>query len=852
MKAENKDSKIEQYAKACRAKFWYSSERQQDAVECRQMYNNDDIALQYSHLYTEARKELSDGSIINLKSPNQMKRTPIVRSKIRRMLADVKPIALEIYRTDAELHDEKIDAKLDDIFTRERTRIENRKRALDIKRQALAMQMQLVQQQSQQQDENGQPVQLSPEQQSQIQSIMTILADAEQFLNGRITHEQAELEQVNSYFDNNFKSESEKTMYKAMSYAIQTKHLDRLKVKGYEEGLVTDQEIYKVHWDGMSDDPDIELILPEYFSYPYNTDCEFIHELPYCQYTRMMAAESVIDKYSRHLDEQEIQRILGKSSNHNTEFDTVYVDINGYPMSGSGVEHHYRSHESEFEFEVSELYFKMEEKLYIVYKPEKGIRGEVPRIVDEATYKKEKAKGKHCEKRYMMKLYEAVFVNSHLLYAKECDTQKRDEYDFGSVRLPFIGYCRNKVNPTYSIMRETKSLQETYDICEWKKLFFVINAQANVTVMDMTQKPASLDLSQWEYFASIGRLLIDPSQGKGRGGQFNQWQEIQRGVSNSVEQLTRIQSYTLQMIGMITGVSDAMEAQIAHQQLATNTLEKITQSYLSTEYYAAKHEFLWNEVMTEYANYCKLSYANGKRATYVIGKKGQELLNIEKESLYGQFKVQLKSTAKAAAIVRSLRQMILPKMQQGTLSSSAFVSMMKTDDAVEMKEILEQAERLEREQQQMMIQRQQEGEKELSAQQHQQEMEIANLTNEVKLKIKQMEEATKQQALQLEMEIKQEELRMKQAEAAMKQEMSVAEEATKDRMNARTNEIKKYGIDQDAITEREYLSVQAKESESYIKLQALEMELKRMEINGSFANDKVDTRSMRDKNRIKD
>jgi hypothetical protein len=186
----------------------------------------------------------------------------------------------------------------------------------------------------------------------------------------------------------------------------------------------------------------------------------------------------------------------------------------------------------------------------------------------------------------------------------------------------------------------------------------------------------------------------------------------------------------------------------------------LQQSNVVTEYYFMKTDELNELLFTRLCNIFPYSYAEGKRGMYVLGKERQEILNIQKDQLKGEFRTIVNSGSIEREIMRSAKQMAQMKFQQGSIGASDLLDILDTNTMFEMRRMLRDYEKQVMERNQQMQSQQME-------QQKQGQMEVEQMKMQMQQQLAQMSGQIQQQMEQLkgQVEIQKEQVKAQTAMA---------------------------------------------------------------------------------------
>jgi len=234
------------------------------------------------------------------------------------------------------------------------------------------------------------------------------------------------------------------------------------------------------------------------------------------------------------------------------------------------------------------------------------------------------------------------------------------------------------------------------------------------------------------------------------------------------------------LAGEITGVTRQKTGQVLSTDQVGTSQMALAQSNVVTEYYFMKTDELNELLFTRLCNIFPYSYAEGKRGMYVVGKERQEILNIQKDQLKGEFRVIVNSGSKEREIMRTAKQMAQMKFQQGQINASDFLDILDTDTMFEMRKMLKDAEK-------RVLDTTQKMQSDNVEQQKQAQMEVEQMKVQVQQQIAQITGQVEGQLLQLkgQIDLQKEQMKLQNSQAQLQVQQQLETEkisATKEKV----------------------------------------------------------------------
>jgi hypothetical protein len=341
-----------------------------------------------------------------------------------------------------------------------------------------------------------------------------------------------------------------------------------------------------------------------------------------------------------------------------------------------------------------------------------------------------------------------------------------------------------------------------------------------------------MDPKEIMFYLKQGLGVIETLRdGKPKNTHFNQFSQYDMSVSPGIGTIIQVKQQLEDLVGNITGVTRPQQGQIAATDQVGTTQMAIQQSNVVTEYYFLKHEELIELLLTRLVNIFPYAYAEGKKGAYVVGKEKQEILNIHKDQLKGEFRVFVNSGSKEREIMQQAKQIAIQKYGQGQISAVQLIDMLNIDTIFEMRQSLVKYEKEMREMQQ------------------------------------QMEQSNAEQQKQIQMEIRQMDMQMQQQLAQINGQVLTSLEQLKGQISLQKEQIKLQQKAQEMAADQEMKQMELQIEHEKIKLENdienkyLDFEYVQLQVNDSTnraqmlinrAKTAIETKKARSKERIKD
>lgn len=812
---------------------------------CRALWNDELSDNRYDYLYNKVDKRVYDDQagideILTLEMPARVRNIPIIRPKLQAIISKEKmrPLITKVVGMTPDMVDKKLDRIKTDIIEKQMKKIAIKRQAQDAQMQLFAQQQQLIQEMGQ--DPNAQ--QLIMQMQSELEQLRVV---AERDI--VITRE--ELETIKEYYQYTHKEFEEQLCSQALDEFIDSKKLRHIINDAFKELMITGEPIFYVNWESGLSEPEFRLVHPEHVWYQYNEACKYIKQLDWLVEYQPLSIGQVIQMYGHRLKQEQLDRIRVNRPHHSQDayFRTNLANFpDGSPAMGYGTYDYLYAHE----VDVYKVYWKEQVEVYALYsenKNESNYFSEKPPFVrflsaeeyksmtdTDAKKEKMKRKGQVIKKAYRVDLWEGVRIGDDIYCnIQKVDFQYRTTDRLSDVDLPYVGFANNKFYKAYSLVWETKDIQELYNILHYQEELLIALSGVKGIIYDLSQMPTGMTPQEVMYYFKQGLGLIETVKpgGKAVRTTFNQFATYDMTVSPAIQTITLIKEQLNNIVGEITGATRQQTGQVAATDQVGTSQMALQQSNVVIEAYYQTLDELVEDALTRLCNIFPYAYAEGKRGLYVVGKERQEILNIQKDQLKGEFRTMVNSGSKEREIMQQAKQIAQMKFQQGQVSASNLIDMLDTDTMFEMRRMLK---KYENEAMAKAEQMQQQG----IEQQKQAQMEIEQLKMQMAT---QMEQVVGQVQAQL---------------AQLKGQIELQKEQVKLQQNAQELEFKTRELQSKEQLEREKIKNEKEVEMAYLNFQYTELQVNAMNQKAQMlinrAKTAIDINKSQKKERVKD
>jgi hypothetical protein len=487
-------------------------------------------------------------------------------------------------------------------------------------------------------------------------------------------------EDIETFSKMRFRDAMEDQAHVGLQFLIQKYNLKQVFKRGFYDMGKTNKEFYHVYI--KNGDPFVEKCDPRAMIYDVDSDKETLQHALYAGIENYYTPNEIIDIYNHKLDPDQveyIEEIARQDSQwfdeHNSVFDN-YIHEEGRSLKIRVVKLQWRSIRmlkwkvSENKFDPEVPYYKM---LKDDYKPKKGEKIEIHPITE---------------------IRQAVKIGHEMLLDfGPKPNQLRFEENYAETTLDFYGIIRNNSNgQTLSVVDALKNIQILYNIVMYHIELTMARAGGKSIVYDVSQKPKKTPLSDVFYHAkNSGLILINSKQEGQQLSSFNQFQQIDFTLSNSVQQLINLKMMLEETADKLTGISAARSGITKSGDLVGVTERNVLQSTTITAPLFEAHYQVVGDVLQALVNLMRIAWANEGRMANIFGDTGMKTFEIDKGISRQEFGLFIQNNAKEAQDKRTMLGLIDRYSSTGNIDPLSAVKAVRADSAMEIEKILESA-----------------------------------------------------------------------------------------------------------------------------------------------------------------
>lgn len=488
-------------------------------------------------------------------------------------------------------------------------------------------------------------------------------------------------EELDEYFDKNYKETSELVMYYALKYLDKRWMWGKTRQELFLDELVAGMCFAKT--EIVSGLPRARRIDPRYFVYDPNCESDLLEDSTYFGEVRWMPIGDAAEKYnltreeimSSYNDYSEYLRPKKAYETQRNSFD--YIGFNSLSKE-SGLEW-YRQTDNGLRVLVFEAYWQ-DYKTIKYREGEDKHGGEQFNRISDGSQDREGVTSKRVKVWRKGTLIGGQFIKDWGLM----ENQGRDNEKLAEVSPPYFGLIPFFVSGrAVSIVDQLKGLQNFKDIIFYNIMMQMARAGSQGFVYDVAQCPDDWDVSQvMKYLKTTGIAFINSKAG-GTPAQYNQFQTIDLSLSASVKQYIELSMMIDGEMDAISGVNEARQGIIqGASQGASVTQSALLQSSLITEPYFRFFNYFSSKVWDNIARLTKIAWEGKERFAPIIGDSGVDFLSTDLDLSLDDYGVFVEETPRLVDDLNSFQSIVMAGLQAGQIRFDDAMKLMMEKDVV--------------------------------------------------------------------------------------------------------------------------------------------------------------------------
>jgi len=306
----------------------------------------------------------------------------------------------------------------------------------------------------------------------------------------------------------------------------------------------------------------------------------------------------------------------------------------------------------------------------------------------------EKYKAKGDEKivvKPMTEVRYATKVGHKLLRYGKCPNRVRYEDNYANTNLDYFGIIKNNFNGiTLSIVDCLKNIQIELNTVMFHITATLARSGGKAVVYDTSQLPKGMEIENVLYHLKNNGIVPINSKQEGLQipGGFNQFQQIDFTLSNSVAQLINLKMMLEDTADKLTGIS-ASRSGVNKSSDAVGVNERsVMQSSLITAPLFELHYKIVGQVLNQMANMMGMAWATEGRMVNIFGDQGFEMFHISPEISLDEYGIVVQNSGREAQDKQMMMQLINQYSATGSISPKLAIQAVNAQSATEIEAIL--------------------------------------------------------------------------------------------------------------------------------------------------------------------
>ena len=479
-----------------------------------------------------------------------------------------------------------------------------------------------------------------------------------------------------------YKEAIEETVEDGLNYLKERYRWKDLFRNGFRDLLVTGKVFYKT--EVVNGDPTVRKIDPRNIAFDVSIESDYLDNAQWVVEQRWLGINQILDEYGEELtkeDVMELEKMRHISSgdelaHYNSNLDWIQYD------SSTGVK-----------VRLIHGEWKSIRAIKVKISPNKYDPTNPFRKIVKDTYRPRK--GEEVETKYVDDIWEATKIGGQIMVnCRRRPNQVRSVDDAGPASLSYVGCIHNlSSGRVTSLVDVLKHIQMLYNVVMYHIELTLSRAGGKAVVYDVSQMPSNIGMDMQTVLYHIKNDGIIPINSRDEGGvdtaRFNQFQQVDFTLSNSVQQLMNLKLMLEQTAGQICGISPQREGAVSQYEAVGNVQRTVTQSNLVTESWFYQHSEVKKRVIEQVCNLMKVCWAEGKKAGYILGDGAFKMLKVLPDVALNDYGIFITEGGKEDAIKQAITQMAQSALQSGSIGLLDVIKVLKSDTLTEAEHILE-------------------------------------------------------------------------------------------------------------------------------------------------------------------
>ena len=485
----------------------------------------------------------------------------------------------------------------------------------------------------------------------------------------------------------------------AVNYVFSQQDVRDKFVKGFFHWLLSGEVISSTRV--VNDDVIYSIENPLDVDYDKSPDTDFIQDGDWAILRKMLHVSGIIDEFRHLLSDEQIKRLEQGARNQGTS-SAPYTSVQS--LANNGLVD--TQAKGERLIEVFYCYWKSRKRVAFIKDSDPLTGVEFEMVMDEEefeAYKKQGLQIDSVEWQWTNEVWQGIRIDEDIyLDIKPTPVQRNGLNNESLCKLPINGRRYSDINaPNVSFAMQLIPYQLTYNIYRYRLENLIAKSKDMIAMIDINLKPEDWSIEKWLYFAdATGLMFVNYAK---EGLVLNpQHQTLLDLTAKSIQQYIALLEFTLNEIGELTGITRQRKGDVAQFDLKGVVEQSIIQSSHITEYLFDRFNTFIESSLEGILDYSKIAFIHNKAGSYVMPDGSQEFFSIDglqfAETDYG---ITVTVNSKQVQQLNEAKQLAQAFVQNGAPMGSV-LDMLRADNFSELRNRIEQAEEMRRQQEQAL------------------------------------------------------------------------------------------------------------------------------------------------------
>jgi len=553
--------------------------------------------------------------------------------------------------------------------------------------------------------------------QSQLQKmLMDILTDELTSESFDEQDAQARIEKFSKYSKYEWKDTNELTATRILEYLFREQNLQDKFNRGFREGLVMGQEVYRV--DSIGGEPVVVKCDARRVFTLRRGDSEKLEDSDIIMEINYEPIGAVVDEFYDDLKPSEIDQVeygrnhTANSSGSVLEYGNTYPQIYSNVDPGANGEGFMSLDNMTEAYNLFSLPYDVYGNVRVVRMRWRSRRkiGELTYFDEEGNeqkdyvpegYKIDKTLGETVKWLWINEALEGTLIGKDI-YVKMQPREVQMRH-FDNISKCFLGYVGTDYGK--SLMSRMEPYQYIYNVYMRRLDLVLAKYKGPIYELDVSKIPDEWEMDKWMYYADVlGWAPVDPfnegKKGAATGklaGNFNTTGKVlDPNIGNYVQQIIGMLNYIENQMGEIAGVTKQRQGQVDNRETVGGVERAVTQSSHITEKWFFVHDETKKRVLQALLDTAKYTWKSkdSKKLNYVLDDMSRIFLEFNPTEIAStEFDLFVSNSRKDMELKQMVEGMAQAGIQNG-LGMSAMIKALREDSVIAMARTIDDAEEL--------------------------------------------------------------------------------------------------------------------------------------------------------------